>query len=217
MTDITEKQKQIYNCYLKFSRNGEPYNPRKNFDNINASTKIDLYKLENFFNKFKHINLNFFFESFSFVYPNEKYPPLSFFTSRKAIKCFSLYKEHKENSSPDSQLDEIKNSIIFLGSFCLREKILLQNYIKHKTLCMPTWVKHYKEGKINIYSLIAIGFSTELFMLQEDERDIWVPNLLKNVESYKIRFNNCVSKKKIMLWTEKTKDFVKNNLTYTKK
>ena len=82
---------------------------------------------------------------------------------------------------------------------------------------MPTWVKHYKEGKINIYSLIAIGFSTELFMLQEDERDIWVPNLLKNVESYKIRFNNCVSKKKIMLWTEKTKDFVKNNLTYTKK
>jgi hypothetical protein len=213
VTDITEKQKQIYNCYLKFSRRGEPYNPRKNFDNINSSTRIDLYKLENFFNKFKHINLNFFFESFSFVYPNENYPPLSFFTSRKAIKCFSLYKDHKENSSPDSQLDEIKNSIIYLGSFCLRERINMDAYIKHKTLCMPTWVKHYKEGKINIYSLISIGVSAEFFMLQEDERNIWIPNLIKNIESYKIRFNNCNSKEKIILWVTKTKDFVKKNLT----
>jgi len=213
VTDITEKQKQIYNCYLKYSRKGEPYNPRKNFDNINSSNRIDLYKLENFFNKFKHINLNFFFESFSFVYPNENYPPLSFFTSRKAIKCFSLYKDHKENCSPDSQLDEIKNSIIYLGSFCLRERINMDSYIKHKTLCMPTWVKHYKEGKINIYSLIAIGVSTEFFMLQEDERNIWIPNLIKNIESYKIRFNNCHSKEKIILWVNKTKDFVKKNLT----
>jgi len=78
---------------------------------------------------------------------------------------------------------------------------------------MPTWVKHYKEGKINIYSLIALGISSELFMLQEDERDIWVPNLLKNIESYKIRFNNCQSKTKILLWVDKTKDFVKKNLT----
>jgi hypothetical protein len=217
VNNITEKQKQIYNCYLKFSRKGEPYNPRKNFDDINDSIKIDLYKLENFFDKFKHINLNFFFESFSFVYPDDKYPPLSFFTTRKAIKCFSLYKEHKESMSPDHQLEEIKRGIIHIGSFCLRENILFESYIKHKTLCMPTWVKDYKEGKINIYSLIALGWSSELGVLEEDERGIWVPNLMKNIESYKIRFNNSKSKEKIIQWTQKTKDFVKNNLTYTKK
>lgn len=215
--NISEKQKAIYNCYLKFSRKGQPYNIRKNFDDINDDLKINLYKLENFFNKFKHINLNFFFESFSFVYPDEKYPPISFFTTRKAIKCYSLYKEYKENTSPDSQIDEIKKSIIHIGSFCLREKILFDSYINHKTLCMPTWVKDYKECKINIYSLIAAGWVDKIGILEEDEKELWVPNLLKNIESYKIRLNSCKSKDQIKAWIDKTKDFVKNNLTNTEK
>jgi hypothetical protein len=217
VTNITEKQKQIYNCYLKHSRKGEPYNPRKNFDDVNSSTRFELFKLENFFNKFKHINLNFFFESFCFVYPDEKYPPLSFFTTRKAIKCFSMYKKHKENMSPDTQLEEIKQSIVHIGSFCLRQNILFESYIKHKTLCMPTWVKDYKEGKINIYSIIAMGVSPEIGVLEEDERNIWIPNLLENIESYKIRLNNSKSKEKINAWIEKTKNFVKNSLTNYKK
>lgn len=212
--NITERQKQIYNCYLKHLRKGQPYNPRKNFDDLTGQTKIDLYKLQNFFNKFKQINIDFFFESFAFVYPNDDYPQLSFFCTRKALKCYSLYKEHKENQSPDSMLDDIKKSIVFIGSFCMRNNVLMQNYLKHKTLCIPTWIKHYKEANINIYAVIALGYSNELNSLQEDERELWVPNLLQNVTSYKIRYNNCKSKPKIIKWIETTDNFIKKNLTF---
>lgn len=213
---ITEKQKQIYNCYLKHSRKGNPYTPRKDFNDISDEIKIDLYKLELFFNKFRHIDWNFFFESFSFVYPNDNYPKIGFFHSRKAIKCFSLYKEYKENTSPDSQLQDIKNSIVHIGSFCVRNNILFDDYIKHKTLCLPTWVKDYKESKLNIYCIIACGWSNKLGNLEQDEVELWIPHLYKNIESYKIRFNNCSSKQKIKLWIEHTQNFVKNNLTLQK-
>jgi hypothetical protein len=213
---ITDKQKQIYNCYLKHSRKGQPYKFRKNFDDIDDRLKIDLYKLQNFFNKFKHIDIDFFFESFSFVYPNDQYPILSFFTTRKAIKCYSLYKEYKENLSPDLQLDEIKKSIVHIGSFCLRNKIQMKDFLKHKTLCIPTWVLEYKESKINIYSVIALGYSNDLYQMEEDERDIMIPGLLKNIESYKIRFNNCNSKEKIKTWILHTDNFIKKNLTLPK-
>jgi hypothetical protein len=212
--NITEKQKQIYNCYLKHLRKGQPYNLRKNFDDLNGQTKIDLYKLQNFFNKFKQIRMDFFFEAFAFVYPNDDYPQLSFFCTRKALKCYSLYKEHKENQSPDTMLDDIKKSVVFIGSFCMRNNILMQKYLKHKTLCIPTWIKHYKEGNINIYAVIALGYSNELNSLQEDERELWVPNLLQNITSYKIRYSNCKSKVKIMKWLETTENFIKKNLTF---
>jgi hypothetical protein len=212
--EITEKQKQIYNCYLKHLRKGQPYQIRKNFDDLTGQSKLDLFKLQNFFNKFKQIDINFFFEAFSFVYPDDKYPPLSFFCSRKALKCYSLYKEHKENQSPDLMLDEIKKSIIYIGSFCMRNNLSMEKYLNHKTLCIPTWIKHYKEGSINIYSIIALGYSNELNSLQEDERELWVPNLIQNITSFKIRYNNCKSKPKIQKWLDTTKNFVKNNLTY---
>lgn len=215
--NITEKQKQIYNCYLKHSRKGQPYNLRKNFDNLSDQLKIDLYKLQNFFNKFKQIKMDLFFESFAFVYPDDVYPSLSFFCTRKAIKCYSLYKEHQENQSPDVMLEEIKKSIIFIGSFCMRNNIPMQKYLNHKTLCIPTWIKHYKEGNINIYSVISLGYSNELNSLQEDERELWVPNLLGNMTSYKIRYNNCKSKSKITMWLETTENFIKKNLTSTTK
>lgn len=213
---ISDKQKQIYNCYLKHSRKGQPFNPRKDFDDTTDELKIDLYKLENFFNKFKHIEWNFFFESFYFVYPNDTFPKIGFFHSRKAIKCYSLYKEYKENTSPDSQLDSIKESIVHIGSFCMRNKLMFHNYVKHKTLCLPTWVKDYKENKINVYCLIACDWTTEIGHLQDDEIQLWIPHLLKNIESYKIRFNNCNSKQKIKTWIEHTSKFVENNLTLHK-
>ena len=42
---LTEKEKNIYNCFLKHFRNGEPYKARKNFDKFfNSVWKIKYYK-----------------------------------------------------------------------------------------------------------------------------------------------------------------------------
>jgi hypothetical protein len=42
---LTEKEKNIYNCFLKHFRNGDPFTPRKNFTDISITIITDIKKL----------------------------------------------------------------------------------------------------------------------------------------------------------------------------
>lgn len=211
--EITKTEEIIYNTYLKNLRKNQPFKYRKDFSTLDNKTRIELYKLKNFFNKFKHIEPDFFFDSFRFVYPNDNFPPLHFFTTRKAIKCYSLHKKHIEDSSPDNQLETIKNSLVFIGTFCVQSKISFEKYIQHKTLCMPTWTQHYRENKVNIYSLLSIDSLNDFYSFSEEEKSFWAPYLSNNLEPFKIRLHNCKSKIKIQNWVKHIKNFVDKELT----
>lgn len=211
--EITKTEEILYNVYLKNLRKNQPYKYRKNFTDLDNKTRIELHKLKNFFNKFKHIDPDFFFNSFRFVYPNDNFPPLGFFTTRKAIKCYTLHKKHTEDKSPDNQLENIKNGLIFIGSFCVHNKIPLEKYIKHKTLCMPTWTQHYRENKVNIYSLLSIDSLNDFYNFSEEEKSFWSPHLTDNLEPFKVRLHNCKSKTMIQNWVNHIKNFVNKELT----
>jgi hypothetical protein len=54
--------------------------------------------------------------------------------------------------------------------FCLENKILLEDYIYHKTGYMYSWLNHYREHRINPYSLIELGdFIKVLDKIPKDE------------------------------------------------
>jgi hypothetical protein len=214
--ELTKTEEYIYNTYLRNLRNNQPYQPRKNFENLNDKIRISLYKLKNFFDKFSYIDKNFFFESFRFVYPQDNFPSLDFFTTRKAIKCYTLYKKHKENSSPDNLLEEIKEGLRFIANFCIQNNIPVESYTKHKTLCMPSWTQHYRENKVNIYSILSIDHLNDYYTLSEEERAIWAPNLIENIESFKVRLHNCKSKQNIKKCVDHIRNFVNKTLTNTK-
>lgn len=214
MVNITDKEKNIYNCYLKFSRKGQPYTPRKNFNDIDPNIVMNLRKISIFLSKYPHIKLEDYFKAPEYLHPDEDYPTLSFFTTLAATKNYTIFKKKMEDEDPEKQFDEIKESFRFIGMFCLENKIPLEKYLTHKTGYMVSWLNHYREHRINPYSLMEIdGIFHSLSSIPKDEIELFAKNLNDKIVAYKTRY--MASKKTKALVSEATikiKNFIKNNL-----
>lgn len=214
MEELTENQKRIYNCYLKHSRQGKPFQYRKNFDDVSEYILLNLKKLDSFFSKYKHINIEDFFSSPNHIYPDNPYPKLDFFNKRTAIKLYSILGKLKEDQNPEKQVEEIKNSFSFIGSFCIKNKILLNQYLQHKTGLIPTWMNHYRERKINPYCLMELGdVIGSIDQNPKDIMDLFSLNFSDKIVTFKTRYKK--SQKTINLVreaTNKISTFVKKEL-----
>jgi hypothetical protein len=214
MQNISLFQEKIYNIYIKNLREGLPYKKRKNFDDLNENIKMFLEKLEIFFKKHPHLDIESFFKAPSVIYKDKKYPNLSFFTSRSAIKTYSIYNKVKENQNPENQIEEIKKSLIFIGSFCIKHKVQLDNYLHLMQGVIPIWLDHYRKKQINIYSLMELGNIIEVLDSCEPDLISFIDeNLKNNISKYKIRY---ISSPKLVSVikesTKRIKDFVKKQL-----
>ena len=212
---LNDSQKQIYNFYIKHLRKGQPYQPRKNFSDVDPNTVAFLHKIETFLKRYNHINWNDYFLAFNELHPSEKYPSLNYFTTRSALKTYALFQKQKENRDPEKQLDEIKNSLRFIGMFCLENKIFIEDYIYHKTGYMYSWLNHYREHRINPYSLMELGdFIKVLDKLPKDEIYLFANNLCENLVAFKTRYQQSIKTQHLTKTaTDKVKNFVKNSLT----
>ena len=82
---------------------------------------------------------------------------LKFFTTQKAIKAYSLYKQAQQNTDPDSE-EQIKfttDSLYFIYEFCKQNNINLRDYTSHKIGPVNTFITHLNQSKVNIYSLFG--------------------------------------------------------------
>jgi hypothetical protein len=188
LSNLNQTEKNIYNCFLKHYRNGQPYQPRKDFSDLDSTTIVALKRLNTFFQKFPHITYEDFFGSPRTLHPDEKCPHISFFTTRPAIRTYSLAMKKKEDESPEKQLEKIRESFHFIALFCLRNKIGLNQYIKHKTHNMPTWMQHYREHNVNPYALLGLSDFNNFGMLEEDQRKLWSGDFLRKLVHIKVVF-----------------------------
>ena len=212
--NLNKTEQLIYNCYLKSLRKGKPYQPRKDFTNVPPNIISSLYKLKIFFNKFPHIKWDEFFDAPTGLHPKEQTPPIQFFVSRAAIKSYTLYQKQLEDQSPEKQLSKIKDSLYFIASFCLQHNVFLENYIAYRIERMPIWIQHYKEHRTNVYSLMEITDFSDLQKFEQDELQMWCPNLLNNLPAYKSRYHNSEKTQQyVKQGTKKIKDFIKSELT----
>lgn len=211
---INDEHKKLYNCFLKHYRNGQPFKYRKDFTNFDPILFVDLCKVYNFLEKFPHVDWDEYFGAPRHLHPDEKCPPLSFFKTRVAIKSYSLYKQKQEAKKPESQLDSIRESLRFIAMFCVSNKIPLKKYIYHKTGLMYTWIKHYREHRINIYSLMELGdVMSILNRLQEDEKELYAKDLIENIGKFKILyFNSPETKTFVKAASKKIEDFLNIDL-----
>jgi len=201
MEELTEFQKRIYNTYLKYSRNGMPFKYRENFDKMSDFMVLTLKKLSLFFNKHEHLNLNDFFEAPLEVYEDQPYPKIDYFLSRSAIRSYSIFKTQKENQNPEKQLDSIKESFLFIMKFCLENHISVESYLNHKNGISCSWLNHYRERKINPYSLMELGdLIKSIDEHPKDIIDLFAQDLNDKIIKFKIRYKQ----------SPKTIDFVKN-------
>ena len=160
--NISEFEKQIYNNHLVVSRKvkGEPFKIKKDFSNLEEDKVISLQKLSKIFNNHSNIIQDDFFMAPHKIYPDDCYYPLDFYTTPKAIKCYTQYVKQLEIQDPDSSdsLQRLKESLKFVYKYCSDNNLQLSEYEVNIEKLMPCFVQHLKDHKINYYTLHALTF-----------------------------------------------------------
>ncbi len=167
---ITEKEKSIYNSHLYASRKvkNKPVSLRRNFDNINDTDVVALKKLNLLLSKYKHINYSDFFIAPYKIYGADNYFDLTFFNTRKAIKCYSLFCKEKQVQDPDGEesINTLKKCLKFIFDFCSDNQITLAQYKVYigdnPQGALPYPFIHLKDHKINFYMLHALNMDTNV-------------------------------------------------------
>lgn len=165
-------EKLIYNKYLKYSRRGEGYKPRQNFDAFKEEDASILQKLAYMFNNYKNINIDEFLEAPFKIYESGAYIPLSFFCTQRAKKCYTVYKQQKEltNIDGDAHIQRIKDSLKFIYKFCKDHNKNILEYLTIENQSIPYFLQHLKEGDIDIY--ILFGFDNYQSIIESVPVDI---------------------------------------------
>jgi len=157
---INEKEKSIYNSFLYASRKAKnkPVRLRQNFDNLESKDEVALKKLNLLLSKYTHINYSDFFIAPYKVYGSDNYFDLTFFNTRRAIKCYSMYCKDKQVQDPDSEesINTLKECLKFIYNYCNTEKITLGKYKTRTSGTTPEVFKHLKNHHINFYTLHAL-------------------------------------------------------------
>lgn len=212
---MTEQEKQIYNTYLATTRSqqGKPFKLRKDFEDLKSLPLV--VRLTNFFKRYPHIVPHEFFKAPYEIYPDTEHLDISYYLTRAAIKAYSLYQQKLKDTSPETQIEDIRKSLQYIGSFCIKNKLQLEDYIYHKTGCIYSWMLHYREHYINIYSLFEMGDLTSLLnRVSMEEKKILVDDLQQTIGTFKVRyFKSAPTKKFVKEGTDKIKKFLKESLT----
>jgi|TARA_R110002012_G_scaffold23568_2_gene79886 hypothetical protein len=177
---INDREKSIYNSFLYASRKAKnkPVRLRQNFDNIESKDEVALKKLNLLLSKYTHINYSDFFIAPYKVYGADNYFDLTFFNTRRAIKCYSMYCKDKQVQNPDSEdsIDTLRECLKFIFNFCIEEKITLAQYKNYVGVeaynSIPLVFTHLKNHKINFYLLHALNMDPVI--KKQDETLNWI-------------------------------------------
>jgi len=216
---VTRNEKDVYNLHLSISRSSrnKPFKIRENFEGLEETPDyLFLKKLTKFFFDFPHIDPNIFFKAPYSIYPDEEWFDLKFFASLKAVNAYSIYFKSLQEKSPDSQenIEFIKNSLRFIGSFCIRNNILLSDYMKYSKGITSIWMKHIKEHKISVYVLLEFPeFYSTIQTTPSDEVYMFLGYIYDNLQTYINRYNTSViARKFVKEGMKKISDFIEKNI-----
>jgi len=197
-------ENELYNLYLSVSRSSrsKPFKLRTNFDGFDETESgVYIKKIATFLSKYPQIKPYAYFKAPFELYPDEEYFDLSYFCSQKAVKAYTTYMKRKLDQSPDNeeQIQFIKDSIHFIGMFCLKNKISINDYLTYKTGSIPYWVDHLKSYNISIYSLLEFSdLSNIIYTLPKDIKEMAIPEIVNNLHIYKSRYISSVNAKNVV-------------------
>lgn len=219
---ITDLERRIYNKHLAVSRSlrGKAFRLKQDFNDFQNDPKyVHIKRLFIFFSKYPDVNMDTYFIAPYKLYPDVQYFDLSYFASPRAIKTYTIYKQQLLQESPDSQIQDVKESLRFLVHYCIKNNIQLTDYVTFKEKSIePIWTYHIKHNKINPYVLME--FSNVFHTIQEmpkDEREILLGRFGANFLDYRTKY---INSKELKPFLEKAfiklKLFVDKNLNSAK-
>jgi hypothetical protein len=199
---LTESEKAIYNTFLATGRSiqNKPFTIRKDFSKIDDKTYILLKKLSLFFSKYTHIKYNDFFAAPYNYYGKDNYFDLQYFTTIKAIKCYTLYQKQKETEQPDSEniINSCKESCSFIYKYCRDHNLTLDEYRHYIVGTIPIILQHLKDHKINFYTIQGLNCDRTIRRVERDILNFIVEDFDTLLNNTRINFQKSNSLKNIV-------------------
>lgn len=190
---LSELEKCLYNKHLAVSRSerNKPFKIKRDFSDISNTEKFKFIKrISVLFKKHPEIDFDTFFQAPYRLYPDVEYFGLEYFSSMRAIKAYTTYKKTIFLKDPDSQLEEVKQSLHFVTKFCLENNLQLHAYPFHRTADMFTWMTHYKQNKVNIYTMMEFpNVLSSVQSLAEEVQKFFVGEFVEQFRSLYVAYN----------------------------
>lgn len=215
---ITDLEKHLYNKHLIVSRSekNKPFKVKRDFsDVVNTDKHKFLKRISTLFSKHPEINPDTFFKAPYKLYPDVEYFALDFFSTMRAVKAYTTYKKQIFIQDPDSQLESVKESLRFIANFCIANNIQFHQYPYHRTSDVFTWMAHYKQNNINVYSIMEFPNTySNIKSLSEDVQKFFISNFVEQFQNIQSVYNTSTElktyiKKAIPILS----NFVSNQLT----
>jgi hypothetical protein len=190
---ITNVEKNLYNTYLRVTRStvNKPFTYRKDFTDLDDSSALFLTRINTLLSKYPHITPDAYFVAPFKVYPNAEHFTLEFYANMSGVNAYSLYMKQIQEMSPDSdeQLNFITESLKFIGSFCIRNNIKVEEYPNFKTGITYDWMKHVKKHEISLYALMDFPeIHTIITKSADDEKELFLGDAGKYFLGYKTKY-----------------------------
>lgn len=219
---LTELEKLLFNKHLAVSRSerNKPFRIRKDFTNIaNTDKHKFLKRLSILFQKHPEINPDLFFKAPYKLYPDVQYFGLDYFSTMRAVKAYTTYKKQVFIQDPDSQIEQVKDSLKFIAHFCIENNLYFHQYPYHRTTDLFTWMQHYKQNKINAYSVMEFpNIFSSVKSLAEDIQKIFVSEFVEQFQNLYSSYNKSQELKPyIQKAIPVLSNFVERQLTSTSK
>lgn len=190
---ISELEKHLFNKHLAVSRSlkNKPFKLKKDFNNIvNTDKHKFLKRISVLFQKHPEINPDIFFKAPYKLYPDVEYFGLDYFSTMRAVKAYTTYKKQTFLQDPDSQLELVKDSLKFIAHFCIENNIYFHQYSFHRSSDLFTWMQHYKQGKINVYSVMEFpNIFSSVKSLAEDIQKFFVSEFVDQFQNLYTSYN----------------------------
>jgi len=191
---LTDLEKHLYNKHLAVSRSerNKPFKLKNSFTDVEGTDKHKFLKrISILFCKHPEINPDIFFKAPYKLYPDVAYFGLDYFSTMRAVRAYTTYKKTLLLQDPDSQLEEVKDSLKFIANFCIEKGIYFHQYPLHQTAEAYTWMQHYKQNKINIYSVMEFpNIFSMTKSLAEDVQKFYVGEFLERFQKLYLSYNN---------------------------
>lgn len=192
---MTNLETRIYNTHLAISRSlrNKPFKIKKSFEGFEEDPKyVAIKRLSNFFNRYPDTDMSTYFKAPYKLYPDVEYFDLNYFASPRAIKSYTIYKQLLTKTSPDSQYEAVKESLLFISKFCIQNKIQLHDYLEYKENgAENSWTYHIKKNQINPYSLMEFdNVSAYINEMAEDTKEFFLGDFGKNFLEYRQKYMN---------------------------
>jgi len=193
--NLNFKEKQLYNLYLRVSRESRDklFSYRKDFDNLEDDKKLNIKRISNMLSKYPHINPELYFKAPFVLHPAEDYVDLKFYAGMGGIEAFAMYMKYLQELPPDTpeQLTMIKQSLKVIGEFCYKHKLSVKEYIHTRTGITYEWMKQLKRHEINFYVLVEFPEIYDIIIkIAEDEKELFLGDLMNDWVKYKTKYIN---------------------------